>query len=357
MQSNTYLYIIIVSILVGGFSGFLGYTQTEENRKVSQEIMKQKSKLTIEEKNVEDNKNKIEKLSLKHRNLQSKVRGREKDFRVHQGTQVLLADVHSQLERSSQFQKDKYQRLQGGIIDIQDQLQEDISDLDRDIERVESNHTREMDRLKERQGFIVNQNDKEKKENMKLKSQLETDIELNQNLLRQKNNLSPQYLKSPWVVGKVMSYIESENKIILNFGSAAGLKRNIKLHVFSSSLGGQRSYKGFCVVRDVDDMVSTAVMIEKRGVMTDPVRGDFVGSIIYKEQGLKFYLAGDFRYKYSKSELTDFINYYGGETVEDLTNEVDFFIQGNLADNDVPRATSLGITIIDEELFSTYLGE
>jgi len=67
-------------------------------------------------------------------------------------------------------------------------------------------------------------------------------------------------------------------------------------------------------------------------------------------------LAGQFKGKYSKEQLTTYLQYLGNRVSEDLDNKVDIFAEGLHSEPQIPLATSLGIKIVKEEVLSNYLG-
>jgi len=357
MKNNIYLYLILISLLVGGFSGFIGYDHFEkaERYKRLSETMAQ----SIEGRKEELRKKEIELVDLEFERYekQATIRGFAQAILEQQDVQKRFSTLRDQLEASVTRQKMIFSVNQKGMSDIQDQLAEDTTSIERQSENMRTMFDLEKQRLVARQNILQQIAQDEQKLHAVALSGLETAIKQTESELERIKDLHPTEIKEPWIVGKVLDFYAPLNKVVINLGSTAGIRQNFQFMIFSDRPGKEREYKGMVVIKDVEGLVSTGTMLMAERESRDPVAGDSIGSVAYRRDAMVIYLGGDFRAKYQKNQLVQLLEYTGNRVVDDLDANVDFFVMGALADNEIPLATSLGVSLIPESLITPYLGE
>ena len=357
MKNNIYLYLILISLLVGGFSGFIGYDHFKKSDKI-----KRKSETLAQ--NIEIRKEEFRKKEIELINLEFERRGKQTTVREfaraileQQTVQKEYAELQEQLDASVTRQKMMFMINQEGVSEMQDQLAEDTTSIERQSENMKEMFELEKKRLDLREELLQEDAKKDQQIHAKAISEVATAIDQAKFALQRINNLAPTEVKEPWSVGKVLDFYAPLNKVVINMGAADGIRQNYKFMIFSDRSSLEREYKGMVVIKDVDDLISTGTMIMADRESLDPVAGDSIGSVAFRKDQLTYYLGGDFRAKYRKSQMEQLIKYAGNKVVDDLDANVDFFVMGKLADNEVPLATSLGVSIIPESLITPYLGE
>jgi NAD-dependent DNA ligase len=356
-MNNIYLYLMLLSLLVGGFSGFVGYDNLERaSRLVELENEPKLKELKSKELDKMAKVSEWEALAAKRKGLQVQL----KELALAINEQKALKQDFERLDRtlmnSIDRQKVKFAVSRETVAMMQDQLSEDTTAIERSLENMNRNFEHDRQRLEEKQNVLREEEVLDSKKKAKSMSILETEIDTIDFTLRRVNNLSPRELTEPWVTGEVMEYNSILNRVVINLGFADGVKQNFKFAIFSAGQGEKaRKYKGFVVIKKVERLVSVGAMEMVNG--ESPVPGDHVGSLVYRKDQMSYYLAGDFRSKYSKEKLKAFLEYCGNRVLEELSSEVDFFVMGSLADNEVPMATALGVSIIPEDSIAAYVGE
>lgn len=353
-MNNIYVYLTLVSLLVGGLAGFIGYDNLESAQRQRMESAVDMKEVKSKE---EDRLSKIaelEALVLKRRSLQNDVKELAVSIREQEKLKSEYEALDAKLKSSIERQGIKLSISQEAVGQMQDQLAEDTIAIERALEEMNKAFDDDRQRLERRQSYLQEEETVDAKRKAKQLSNLETSLDTVEFALRRVSNLSPLEVKDPWVAGEVTDFNSTLNRVVINLGRRDGVRQNFKFAIFSGE-GDQREYKGFCVVKEVEELVSVAVMEMLDAI--PPVAGDQIGSLVYRKDQLNYYLAGDFRSKYSKERLTAFLTYCGNRVVDELSADVDFFVMGSLADNEVPLATSLGVSIIPEKFIADYVGD
>ncbi len=357
MPTNTCLYITLASFLIGVFLSFFGHTKMGEADKVLKMnevgILKVKEK----EKSYSEKKSELEKKALVRREEQSKAREIIRQIEGQQSLEQSLKDLEEYYNVSIERQDVKYNVIQQNLSEMQDQLSDDLSLIERTLEGMDKRFKQEKDRLADREKLLAEEDDSLTRGAIKRKSELTTEIERINNNIQRVSNLSPNKLGEPWEIGEVMAYVPDGGRIVINAGVSKGIKPNLKFMVFSAEAGKERVYKGMMIIKEVNNLISTGFMESSVDEDYAPVKGDKIGSLIFKNEKLNFYLAGDFRSKYSKDTMSNYLKYAGNNVMPELTSDVDFFIQASLAEPEVPIATSLGVTVIPEALVTPFVGD
>ena len=357
MKNNIYLYLILISLLVGGFSGFIGYDHFKKAEKIKRKSETISQNIEIRKEELEKKEVELVDLEFERREKQTTVREFARAILEQQTVQKEYKDLQEQLEASVTRQKMMFRVNQEGVSEMQDQLAEDTTTIERQTENMITIFDLEQERLKTREELLKEVSKDEQQKHAKALVEVENAIDQANFELQRINTLTPTVVKEPWVVGKVLDFYSPLNKVVINLGSTDGIRQNFKFMIFSDRSGLGRIYKGMVVIKDVDELVSTGTMLLETRDSLNPVSGDSIGSVAYRKGELTYYLAGDFRAKFRRSQMEELIKYAGNRIVDDLDANVDFFVMGALADNEVPMATSLGVSIIPEGLITPYLGE
>ena len=357
MPTNTCLYMTLASFVIGVFLAFFGNTKMEDANKLIKFNQAGFSAVQKQQTSLNEKKAELTKKQLTRREQQSKIREIVRQIDGQKALESSLKNLEEVYKASIERQNIKFDVTQQNLSAMQDQLSDDLALIERTIENIDKKLALEQERFKERQEVLAIEDDSFSREVIMKKNELKTQIESINNKITRVNQPNPNKLDQPWEVGQVMDYNSATGTILINAGSSKGIKPNFRFMVFSDATGKQRVYKGMMVVKDVSDLIATGIMEDHLKNEDAPVRGDKFGSFIFKNQKLNFYLAGAFRAKFSKSMMRDYIQYTGNNVVDELSSDVDFFIQAALADSEVPTATSLGVTIIPEELIVPFVGD
>lgn len=357
MKNNIYLYLILISLLVGGFSGFVGYDHFKKAEKIERQSETIAQNIEIREEELRKKETELINLEFERRGKQTTVREFARAILEQQTVQKEYSELQEQLDASVTRQKMMFMVNQEGVSDMQDQLAEDTTSIERQTENMRAMFELEKQRLSVREELLQEDAIKDQQTFAQDLSEVETNIDQADFELQRINSLTPTEVSQPWVVGRVLDFYAPSNKVVINLGSTDGIRQNYKFMIFTNQSGQDRVYKGMVMIKDVDELISTGTMMMEKRDSLDPVAGDAIGSLAYREDQLTFYLGGDFRAKYRRAEMVQLIEYAGNQVVDDLDASVDYFVMGALADNEVPLATSLGVSIIPESLITPYLGE
>lgn len=355
-MNNIYLYLMLISLLVGGFSGFVGYDNLERAARLELDNDAELKKLKAKELDKSTKLSELEALQAKRKILQDQVKELALSIDEQKALKHDFDRLNNTLTNNIERQKVKYAVRRETVATMQDQLSEDTTAIERSLDNMTRNFEDDRQRLDARQNLLREEEALDSKKKAKVMSGLETEIDTIDFAIRRVSNLSPHELKEPWVTGEIMEFNPILNRVVIDLGFADGVKQNFKFSIFSTGQGDtDRKYKGFVVIKKVDRLISVGAMEMVNGEA--PVAGDHVGSLVYRKDQMTYYLAGDFRSKYSKEKLKSFLEFSGNRVLDELSSEVDFFVMGSLADNEVPMATALGVSIIPEDLIAAYVGE
>lgn len=357
MQSNTYLYIIIAAVLIGIGTLFMGKDQLATyQEKLLSNVQLEKNVQKIE-KTIEEESKQVQVLNLQRRKLQNEV---DNLARVINNTLDNMKGVESLREtyaQSIENNEKKLEVIQTGIAQIQDEMQESIAVIDRSLNELTQNNEKDIDVLRNKEEKLDEDNLKETKLQSQVLSQLKTDKEKIVQELQRTNDLSPVKITSPWTVAKILDYSLKTHEIIIDTGKDSNISKGMRFMVYSEPLGASRIYKGMMFIKDVFDFTAIGKMVYNKSEGNDPIKGDVIGGVTYKESGLTFFLSGDFRGRYNKDRLSYLLKKIGNRVADELSTDVDIFVVGALAEAEIPEATAFGVPIIDEALLSSYLGE
>ena len=364
MKNNVYIYVILVALVVGIFAGLVGYEHFGNAQKQRGE--NDLTAKTIESKKLEKFalNNDIQNLSIKRRTLQTEVREVAGTILEKESILAEYKALEDKLRQSVQLQGIKLKINQEGLSGMQDQIAEDTTAIERSTQNMKAVFDLDRQKLDQRQKQLDGESEAEAREKARRLSVLDTNIDTANISLSRVNNLAVNQILEPWIVGEVLGFNSSLNRVVVNLGRAAGVQQNFKFCIFSSDEGNRREYKGFVVIKEVDELISTGVL-EVEGLSTlIPVVGDKIGSLVYRRDKLTFFLGGEYRAndlrmpsKFTKEQLKNRLEFMGNKVVGDLTSEVDLFIEGSLAQDKIQKATNLGVSIIPVNLLMSYFGE
>ena len=364
MKNNVYIYVILVALITGIFAGVIGYEHfgNAQKQRVDNELMAK----TIESKKQEKFtlNSEIQNLAIKRRTLQTEVREIAGAIIEKENVLAEYRALDEKLRQSVQLQGIKLKINQEGVSAMQDQIAEDTTAIERSSQNMKAIFDLDRQKLELRQKHLDSEAEVEAREKARRLSSLDTNIDTANISLSRVNSLSVNQISDPWIVGEVLGFNSSLNKVVINLGRAAGIQQNFKFCIFSSDEGNRRAYKGFVIVKEVDELVSTGVL-EVEGLSTlIPVVGDKIGSFVYRRDKLTFFLGGEYRAndlrmpsKFTKEQLKSRLEFMGNKVSSELSSDVDIFIEGSLAQDRIQKATNLGISILPVNLLMSYFGE
>lgn len=357
MQSNICLYIIIASVLTGIGTSYMTYENLGLARRADEKNVALTRKVEKVKNDYLKEKDKFEKLSVQRRTLMVEARKQARLVQKLEDEKNRKTELASIYTYNIKRQGVKYDIYDRAVVEIQDELQEDIANVERSINELNENFEQEKTRLLHREKEVLLENEKKQKGATKKLSSVETKLEQLKQKIRLENLLDPIRLDEPPPQGKVLAYYSDKKKVVINLGSSAGIKKNFKFKIFNISIDGDRVYKGFMLIKDVKEMTSVGDLISHYKDTSLPVKDDYVGSLSYSQGGRTYYLGGEFRSKYNKDQLKEMISYNGNKVLDELSPKVDLYIQGEFAQRELLDVTPLGIRVIDEKVFTEYVGD
>ncbi len=148
--------------------------------------------------------------------------------------------------------------------------------------------------------------------------------------------------------GQILQASASDGFVILNIGQRHNLRKGTKFTVYNRR-AGKINLKGVIEVTRVEEMLSTARVLEERDHNDPLLANDYVSNPVYSPDKVKgFAIRGDF-HRYSKDELKRFIIENGGRYDDELTVNTDYLVAGDRSDAALQQAIKLGISILSEE--------
>ena len=350
---------MVAAILTGALTSYLTYDQLGNARYIESKNVEQAAKNAELKDKVQKDYEKLGDLELKRRALQIEARNQASVILVAEEEKVRKAELQSLYNFNIKRHEAKHDIYNKAVVEIQDELQEDIANVDRSTNELSENFEQEKTRLLHREKEVLLENDKRQKETAKSLSKVESKLEQVRQKIRLENLLDPIRISEPPPQGRILSYYAAERKVVVNLGSSSGVKKNMKFRVFNISITGDRVDKGLLLIKEAHEITSTGEMIaaDKRGAM--PVKDDYIGSLSFTPGGGKTYFLGGYYKdtKFNKDQLRQMITTNGNKVLDELSTEVDLYIQGEQAQVDLLEVTQLGIGVIEEKTFSEYVGD
>jgi NAD-dependent DNA ligase len=357
MHTNTYLYIIIASILIGGGAGFIAKDQYEQNMelKAKNEVVEQEIKKF--EETIKNDKKELKDLSYERILLELEVDYEAKEINKILKNITQLNNLKVLYDASIDNAKKDKTYTQSVLAEIQDEMQQNIAVIERSLKQVNESFSKNMNTLEAKSEKLDVSNKKEAIIQAGIINKRKKEFKILEAGLKRENDLPSIKITEPWTVSTILNFSPESNQVIIGLGSESGLKKAMRLMVYTETLGSDRENKGIMVISEVGDFTATGEMIFRKRKGDDPLKGDSVGTFSYKAGGLNFYLAGKFEGKHSRDKVKRFLRKTGNIVSDELNTDVDILIEGKLADNEVVEATSYGIPVIVESDFTEYVGE
>ena len=163
--------------------------------------------------------------------------------------------------------------------------------------------------------------------------------------------------------GEILAATDSGGLVILNRGKDRHMIPGLTFTVFNYGKGAVKVGKGAIQVIEVNDVTSTARIIETVHPMRPIVQGDLFESKAYNpDQVIHFYLLGRFK-KYGRSDAAKRLEQLGARVDPRVGIETNYLVLGspetedeNLRDTDAYRhAMELGVTVITEAHLKTFM--
>lgn len=362
MHSNYCIMLIIASALVTGFSGTLSHVMYKD----------------ITEKLMPGNVQLVQEVESLEKELAEKVRKNmdlaEERSVIHTKARKLASAVLetnrelTRLERQqgwfglrNEFLGKNAQLLYARIGEIQDGIQEEISNVERTLKEMQRFYSQSGEEVKGKEDNLTQQDGDAIKKYLAELAILDQQVSELRNKLHRERQVVENRFSQPESIGRIVEIVPVEKKVVISLGKHDGIKQNFKFKVFGRTASGDQIDKGFIIIKDVSEAfsVGTVLYTPKKG---DSVfAGDHIGSPAFRKDGFNIYLAGRFdtkhSSKYDKETLAARLGYMGNRILTDLDQRVDMVVEGELAGTEVSNAAEMGICIISEEQLVPYLGD
>ncbi len=154
--------------------------------------------------------------------------------------------------------------------------------------------------------------------------------------------------------GNILASEAADGFVVIGLGFAEHLRSGTKFAVFNRR-AGKIVVKGQILVTEVREHVSTARVLSEADRNDPLVKGDHLHNPVYDPEHIRsFAVRGDFK-RFSRTEITRFIQESGGTVDNDLAVNVDFLVAGSNAPADLDQATKLGMSILSEDQLLEFL--
>lgn len=146
----------------------------------------------------------------------------------------------------------------------------------------------------------------------------------------------------------------SSGFVVIDRGTKHNLRKGTRFTVFAQR-AGKNVVKGMIEVVRMEERLSTCrVLLEKDG--NDPfIDGDLIHNPVWDSDRVRsFAIRGDFR-RFSRGELSRFIEEAGGRIDGDLKVGTDFLVAGSAAEKWTESAVKLGVAILSEDQLLDFI--
>ena len=137
-----------------------------------------------------------------------------------------------------------------------------------------------------------------------------------------------------------------------------GFKHNLRKGTFFTVFApraGKLVLKGEIEVVKVDDRLSTCRVIRENSPNDPFVNGDLIHNPVWDPDRVKsFAIRGDFR-RFSKAEITRFIEEGGGRVDSEMKAGTDYLVAGAAAEQATDLAVKLGVSILSEDQLIEFI--
>lgn len=142
--------------------------------------------------------------------------------------------------------------------------------------------------------------------------------------------------------------------VVIDRGTKHNLRKGTRFTVFTQR-AGKNVVKGMIEVVRMDERLATCrVLLEQNG--NDPfIDGDLIHNPVWDPDRLRsFAIRGDFR-RFSRSELTRFIEEAGGRVDAEMKVGTDYLVAGAAAESWTESAVKLGVSILSEDQLLDFI--
>lgn len=142
--------------------------------------------------------------------------------------------------------------------------------------------------------------------------------------------------------------------VVIDRGTKHNLRKGTRFTVFTQR-AGKNIVKGMVEVVRMDERLATCrVLLEKDG--NDPfIDGDLIHNPVWDADRVRtFAIRGDFR-RFSRGELTRFIEEAGGRVDAELKVGTDYLVAGGAAEKWTESAVKLGVSILSEDQLLDFI--
>ncbi len=163
--------------------------------------------------------------------------------------------------------------------------------------------------------------------------------------LTQQRELGTKELKPD---GQLLEAAATDGFVVLNIGQRHNLRKGTRFTVYNRR-AGKINLKGVIEVTRVEELISTARVLEETDHNDPLLSNDYISNPVYSPDKVKgFAIRGDFT-RYSKDELRRFIIENGGRYDEELSVNTDYLVAGERSEAALQQAIKIGISILSEE--------
>jgi len=142
--------------------------------------------------------------------------------------------------------------------------------------------------------------------------------------------------------------------VVIDRGSKHNLRRGSRFTVFSQR-AGKNVVKGLIEVVRMDERLATCRVLDEKNRNDPLIDGDLIHNPVWDADRVRtFSIRGDFL-RFSRGELTRFIETSGGRVDADLKSGTDYLVAGSAAEQWTESAVKLGVSILSEDQLLDYI--
>ena len=155
--------------------------------------------------------------------------------------------------------------------------------------------------------------------------------------------------------GKIVAAASAQaGYVVIDKGSKHNLRKGTKFTVFAQR-GGRLVLKGEIEVVKLDERLATCRVGQEYAANDPFIDGDFIHNPVWDPDRVKsFAIRGDFK-RFSKTELSRFIEEGGGRVDADVKVGTDYLVAGGAADQWTDLAVKLGVSILSEDQLLDFI--
>ncbi|MEK7413130.1 MAG: BRCT domain-containing protein [Planctomycetota bacterium] len=155
--------------------------------------------------------------------------------------------------------------------------------------------------------------------------------------------------------GKVVAAASAQvGYVVIDKGYKHNLRKGTKFVVFALR-GGRIVLKGDIEVVKLEERLATCRVVQEYSANDPFIDGDFIHNPVWDPDRVKsFAIRGDFK-RFSKTEISRFIEEGGGRVDSDLKVGTDYLVAGGAAEQWTDIAVKLGVSILSEDQLIDFI--